>query len=40
MEGLHTVLSPDTDANAQTFLCMITVDSESGRTIIRKYSHG
>lgn len=39
MEGLHTVLSPDTDAQAQTFLCMITVDSETGATIIRKYSY-
>lgn len=40
MEGVHSVLSPDTGDKAEsTFLCMVTVDSETGRTIIRKYSY-
>ncbi len=40
MNGLHTVLSPDADHNGKpTFLCMITVDSYTGQTIIRKYSY-
>lgn len=40
LEGLHTVLSPDTDVDGKSaFLCMITVDSYTGRTIIRKYTY-
>jgi hypothetical protein len=40
MEGLHTVLAPDVDHNGkQTFLCIITTNSETGATVIRKYSY-
>ena len=40
MEGLHTVLAPDADDKGRpTFLSMITVDSRTGQTIIRKYSY-
>jgi hypothetical protein len=40
MEGVHSVLSPDLDYNGKpTFLSMITVDSFTGKTIIRKYSY-
>jgi len=40
MEGLHTVLAPDTDDKGRpAFLCIITVDSQTGQTIIRKYGY-
>jgi hypothetical protein len=40
MEGLHTVLSPDTDNDGRpTFLSIITVDSHTGETVLRKYSY-
>lgn len=40
MEGVHSVLAPSVDDQGRTtFLCMVTVDSETGRTIIRKYSY-
>lgn len=40
MEGLHTVLSPDADYKGKpTFLSVVTVDSYTGKTIIRKYSY-
>ena len=40
VEGVHSVLAPDTDAQGNpAFLSLITVDSETGRTIIRKYSY-
>ena len=40
MEGVHSVISPDADYNGKpTFLSLITVDSYTGKTIIRKYSY-
>jgi glutamine cyclotransferase len=38
MEGVHSVLSP-IDGEKNAFLCMITVDAATGRTIIRKYTY-
>jgi hypothetical protein len=40
LEGVHTVLSPDADYNGRpTFLSVITLDSLTGETVIRKYSY-
>jgi hypothetical protein len=40
MEGVHSVISPDADYNGKpTFLSMVTVDSHTGKTLIRRYSY-
>jgi len=40
MEGVHTVLAPTTDDSGRpAFLSLVTVDSRSGTTAIRKYSY-
>lgn len=40
MEGVHSVISPDADFNGKpSFLSLVTVDSYTGKTLIRKYSY-
>jgi hypothetical protein len=40
LSGVHSSLAPATDANGgAAFLSLVTVDSESGETVIRKYSY-
>ena len=40
MDGVHSVISPDADYNGKpSFLSLITVDSQTGKTLIRRYSY-
>jgi hypothetical protein len=39
VDGVHTVLAPGGDPERRTFLTLVTVDSRSGETVIRKFSY-
>lgn len=39
VDGVHSVLAPGGDAERRTFLTLVTVDSHSGETVIRKFSY-
>jgi glutamine cyclotransferase len=40
LDGVHSVISPDADYNGKpTFLSVITLDSYTGKTVIRRYSY-